>query len=379
MRLILIASLALMVVFSSTLPAFSQIGSRDIMQEYCQKNWDTDPSGCSEYIVNGRFEIPQRSETPQQTPTIPSQTSEIIKLSDDSITIILVGLAVIIAIAVVTFKIINNKNDKPSKVKQVPNPVIDDKKLQQKKEQHKQEEQKRWEQFQAEEKIRKKEYAKLEEERAMEIKNERKLDKHQRKEEEIKRKETEEKRKLEEIEKKQILEEKIKNNENLYDPSVIESLSDSASVRVFYDLEKKDAKYWKETDILDRIHIKDSEIRNEIKIKQNKITWRISVERGGKHQFAKLISGGNIDFWDHDVGGYTLQVHLSKPEEFLKAIIMKHIRRSNPSMEIHDSSHSITGILIRQDADHHDASNILKRVIEKTCNELTEFGDVLVE
>ena len=43
--------------------------------------------------------------------------------------------------------------------------------------------------------------------------------------------------------------EQIKNNENLYDPNDVELLDDSASIRVFYDLEKKDEKYWRETDL----------------------------------------------------------------------------------------------------------------------------------
>ena len=70
------------------------------MEEYCQKNWNDDPTACSEYIVNGYFQMPKRPDTSSQPGKTPSQTSEIIKLSDDNITIILAGLVIIIVISI---------------------------------------------------------------------------------------------------------------------------------------------------------------------------------------------------------------------------------------------------------------------------------------
>ncbi len=134
---ILLFTIVFVLLSSSILPAFSQIGSRNILEEYCQANWKTDPTGCSEYIVNGNFQLPQHQdiiETTQPTP-IPSQTKlnssqifDIIKFSDDSTSIIiLVGLVVIIVIGIMIF--ITNKN--MLKVKQVSKSNVDNKKTHQ--------------------------------------------------------------------------------------------------------------------------------------------------------------------------------------------------------------------------------------------------------
>ncbi|MBT4327942.1 MAG: hypothetical protein HOD60_13720, partial [Candidatus Nitrosopelagicus sp.] len=63
------------------------------------------------------------------------------------------------------------------------------------------------------------------------------------------------------IKKELEFQEKIKNNETLYDYAVVESIQDTASLRIFYDSEKKSTKYWNETGLLDRIHFKNNEIK----------------------------------------------------------------------------------------------------------------------
>jgi len=317
---------------------------------------------------------------PESKTNLPSSPSEIITFGDDSTPLILlVGLIVIGVIGVSAFKIIGKNNLNKQKQKEAKRKKDEEEKRIQRQEKEKLIEKERYKKIQEEQQKRQKQ----EDKEANEAKEAR-----QRIIEEQKRKHLEEKElqnklqnELKEKELKNELEfqEKIKNNETIYDSSVVESIQNIVSLRIFYDLEKKSNKYWDETGILDRIHFKDNEIKEELKITQNKISLKIFVEEGGKHKFAKLISGGNMEFWDHDVGGYNLQVHFSKPEEFLKAVMMKHIRFSLSKVQIHDSEYSISAILVRQDADYVDASNILKRIVRAFCDEMLSTGDILLE
>jgi hypothetical protein len=311
--------------------------------------------------------------TPESKIDSPSSPSKIITFGDDSTPlIILVGMIVIGVVGISAFKIIGKSN--LNKQKQKEDQRIKDNE----KERIRREEQKNLEEEARSKKLHEEKQKRQEQEdregeaarlRMIEMQKIQRI-KNEQLQNELKEKETKE-----ELE----FQEKIKNNETLYDYAVVESIQDTASLRIFYDLGKKSTKYWNETGLLDRIHFKDEEIKEELKITQNKVTFRISVESGGKHKFAKLISGGSMDFWDHDIGGYNLQIHFSKPEEFLKAVMMKHIRASLSKVQIHDSEYSISAILVRQDADYDDASNILKRIIQHFCDEILETGDILVE
>jgi len=305
---------------------------------------------------------------PESKITSPSSPSEIITFGDNTIVILLVGLVVIAIIGISAFKVLGKNN--LNKQKQKENKKI--KERIQREEEEKLKEKERLEKIR-DEKRKQQELEDREGEKARLKMIE--MQKRKRIEEEKLQNELKQK----EIQEEQEFQEKIKHNEILYDYTAIESLQDTASLRIFYDLEKKSNKYWNETGLLNRIHFKDDEIKEEIKNKQNKVTLRISVESGGKHKFAKLISGGNMEFWDHDVGGYNLQVHFSKPEEFLKAVMMKHIRLGLSKVQIHESEYSISAILVRQDADYADASNILKRIVKAFCDEMLEAGDILVE
>ncbi len=296
--------------------------------------------------------------TPESKTNSHSSPSEIITFGDDSTPLILlIGLVVIGVIGISSFKIIEKNNLNKQK---------------QREEEVKLKEKERFEKIR-EEKLKQQEQEDKEGEevrlKMIEIQKRKRI-KEETLQNELKQKETKE-----ELE----FQEKIKNQETLYDSESIESIQDTVSLRIFYDLGKKSSKYWNETGILDRIHFKDKEIKEELKITQNKITFRIFVESGEKHKFAKLISGGNMEFWDHDVGGYNLQIHFSKPEEFLKAVMMKHIRHSLSKVQILDSEYSISAILVRQDADYADASNILKKIVKSFCDEMLEMGDILVE
>lgn len=204
------------------------------------------------------------------------------------------------------------------------------------------------------------------------------------------------KNKLEEVDAKWIHEneiEKIKQNkelelllrakntpDDLYDSKQIDKSDDSISIRIFYDLARKNNKYWKSTDTLDRIKFSSPEIQDELKIKQNKLTIRISTERGSANKFAQLISGGNYNFWDHDSSGYYFQAHLSIEEEFLKKIIIKHIRFCFPEMSIYESKLSITSFLSRTKVDYSIASDMLKKITRVICDEINQdMGSVLIE
>ena len=175
--------------------------------------------------------------------------------------------------------------------------------------------------------------------------------------------------------------EKLKNTSNdLYVPEQIEKTDDSVSIRIFYDAYRKNKKYWESTDTLDRIKFSSPEIQEELKIKQNKITLRISTEHGTANKFAQLISGGNYNFWDHDSAGYYFQVHLSIDEEFLKKIIIKHIRFCYPEMSIYESKLSITSFLPRGKVDYSTASEILKRITRSICDEINQdMGSIIIE
>ena len=175
--------------------------------------------------------------------------------------------------------------------------------------------------------------------------------------------------------------EKLKNTSNdLYVPEQIEKTDDSVSIRIFYDAYRKNKKYWESTDTLDRIKFSSPEIQEELKIKQNKITLRISTEHGTANKFAQLISGGNYNFWDHDSAGYYFQVHLSIDEEFLKKIIIKHIRFCYPEMSIYESKLSVTSFLPRGKVDYSTASEILKRITRSICDEINQdMGSIIIE
>lgn len=204
------------------------------------------------------------------------------------------------------------------------------------------------------------------------------------------------KNKLEEVDAKWIQEnelDKIKQNkelelllrvqntpDDLYDSKQIDQSDDSISIRIFYDSSRKNNKYWKSTDTLDRIKFSSPEIQDELKIKQNKLTIRISTERGSANKFAQLISGGNYNFWDHDSSGYYFQVHLSIEEEFLKKIIIKHIRFCFPEMSIYESKLSITSFLSRTKVDYSIASDMLKKITRVICDEINQdMGSILIE
>jgi len=168
--------------------------------------------------------------------------------------------------------------------------------------------------------------------------------------------------------------------DDLYDSKQIDKSDDSISIRIFYDLARKNNKYWKSTDTLDRIKFSSPEIQDELKIKQNKLTIRISTERGSANKFAQLISGGNYNFWDHDSSGYYFQAHLSIEEEFLKKIIIKHIRFCFPEMSIYESKLSITSFLSRTKVDYSIASDMLKKITRVICDEINQdMGSVLIE
>lgn len=175
--------------------------------------------------------------------------------------------------------------------------------------------------------------------------------------------------------------EKLKNTSNdLYVPEQIEKSDDSVSIRIFYDAYRKNKKYWESTDTLDRIKFSSPEIQKELKIQQNKITLRISTEHGTANKFAQLISGGNYNFWDHDSAGYYFQVHLSIDEEFLKKIIIKHIRFCYPEMSIYESKLSVTSFLPRGKVDYSTASEILKRITRSICDEINQdMGSIIIE
>jgi hypothetical protein len=317
---------------------------------------------------------------PESKINSPSSPSEIITFSDDSTPLILlVGMVVIGVAGISAFKIIGKNNLNKQKEKEAQRKKDKEKQRIEREKEEKLIEKERYKKIQEEQQKRQKQ----EDKEANEAKEARQRIIDEQKRKYLEEKELDDKLKNElkekEIKKELEFQEKIKNKETIYDSSVVESIQHIASLRIFYDLEKKSTKYWNETGLLDRIHFKDNEIKEELKITQNKITFRISVESGGKHKFAKLISGGSMDFWDHDTGGYNLQIHFSKPEEFLKAVMVKHIRASLSKVQIHDSEYSISAILVRQDADYDDASNILKRIIYHFCDEMLETGDILVE
>ena len=122
------------------------------------------------------------------------------------------------------------------------------------------------------------------------------------------------------------------------------------------------------------------EIQEELKIKQNKISFRISTDHGDANKFAQLISGGNYSFWDHDSAGYYFQAHLSIDEEFLKKIIIKHIRLCFKEMKPHESKFSIFSILPRDKVNDQFASDILKRITKAICDEINQdMGSIIIE
>jgi hypothetical protein len=157
----------------------------------------------------------------------------------------------------------------------------------------------------------------------------------------------------------------------------IDKSVDNITLHIFYDEQKREKTYSIPLVLEDHEYNKEK-FEADLKVKQNRIGFKILADKGDKNKFAKMISSGNFDFYDHDSTGYYLQVTLAVDETFLMNLIIKQVRHCYPKMSIFRSKYTITGFLPRVTIDYEDASNVLKRIVKESYNSMENLGHVVV-
>ena len=188
-----------------------------------------------------------------------------------------------------------------------------------------------------------------------------------------------EKKEKEKLTQKKRIEKKIENKERLYDPNIIKSILDEASLKIFYDLEKKENAYFHYTDFVNRIEIREQEMKEEMKIPQNIVSLSIRYTNGDKYRVAMGRSGGLMDFPSYDAPGYNLRIQVDREEQYLIKKIMSLIRAGFPKMAISDSNFGISAFMEDQNYDEEYSRRIIQKVTQRTCEEFEKLGDVLID
>jgi len=188
-----------------------------------------------------------------------------------------------------------------------------------------------------------------------------------------------ERKEKEKITQKKKLAKKIENKERLYDPSIIKSISDEVSLRIFYNPEKKENAYFHFTDFINRIEIREEEMKKEIKITQNIVNLSIRYTSGDEYRIETLNAGGVMDHHPFDAPAYNLRISITVEEQYLIKKIMSLIRSSFPKMSAMDGKLGISAFLEDQNYDEEYSRRIIQQITRRTCEEFEKLGDVLIE
>ena len=85
----------------------------------------------------------------------------------------------------------------------------------------------------------------------------------------------------------------------------------------------------------------------------------------GEDKFAKMVSGGNFDFYDNDAPAYILQIKFDGINEKLQETLVNVIRSTFPKkFQIFPSNYSIGAYWINDLITEENASFYLRRIIE---------------
>ena len=181
------------------------------------------------------------------------------------------------------------------------------------------------------------------------------------------------------ISQKKKIAKKIEKQERLYDPSIIKSISDYVTLRIFYDFEKKKKAYWKSTDFINRIEIREKEMKEELEIKQNIVTLKIDWTAGEKERIETLNAGGVMDHHPFDAPTYNLVITIAKEEQYLIKKIMSLVKASFPKMSVFQNKSGISAYLEDQNYEQAYSKRIIQKITQSTCEEFENIGDVLID
>jgi hypothetical protein len=179
-------------------------------------------------------------------------------------------------------------------------------------------------------------------------------------------------------EKKKIIK-KIENQERLYDPNKIKTISDSVSLRIFYDLEKKKKAYWKSTDFINRIEIREKEWNKELEIKKNIVKLKINWTAGEKDRIERLNAGGVMEHRPFDAPSYSLRISFTIEEQYLIKKIMSLIKASFPKMSVFENKFGISAYLEDQNYEEVYSRRIIQTTARRICEEFEKMGDVVID
>ena len=85
----------------------------------------------------------------------------------------------------------------------------------------------------------------------------------------------------------------------------------------------------------------------------------------GEEKFAKMVSGGNFDFYDNDAPAYILNIKFDEINKNLQDTLISVIRRTFPKkFQIFPSNYSIGAYWINDLITEENASYYLRRIIE---------------
>jgi len=188
-----------------------------------------------------------------------------------------------------------------------------------------------------------------------------------------------ERKEKEEITQKKKLAKKIENKERLYDPSIIKSISEDVTLRIFYEPDKKQKAYFNFTDFINRIEIREEEMKKELKIKQNIVKLSMRWTAGDEERVAMGYSGGLMDFPSYDPPGYNLMIMITFNEQYLNKKIASLIKASFPKMAIYDSKFGVSAFFEDQKYEEEYSRRIIQKITQRTCEEFEKLGEVLIE
>lgn len=113
------------------------------------------------------------------------------------------------------------------------------------------------------------------------------------------------------------------------------------------------------------------------RIYSNTLTVTMRTRKPENH-FAKLISRGNYDFWDHDPGGYLMSVRFAQPDEDLMEQIAK-ILRGVRRFHILPGNLSLSCQIEQLNPTYPEAEVILKRSCEAIKSKLEHIAQIKLD
>lgn len=118
-------------------------------------------------------------------------------------------------------------------------------------------------------------------------------------------------------------------------------------------------------------------VTTETKITSNTIDVFVELDNGGR-KFAKLISQGNYDFWDHDPGGIMLKAHFRYSQEETLDLTTKALRLTR-KFHILPGNYTISCFQQRLSPTEQDVEDLLRVACEKIKEKLSILGNVTLQ